>query len=219
MIKNIIFDFDGVLVDSEILVARAFSKYLRNIGHNFNQKDFFQFAGKKTIQVITHLSEKFLINDKEKFYSDIMDIASNIYTNELTAVKGAFEYVNNSERNLFIGSNSIKSRIIKGLKKVNLEKFFKEDKIFSFDMVNMPKPYPDIYLKVINSHNLNKEETIVIEDSVVGIQAARAAEIKVIGLTAGSHWHSERSESELIASGAFKVINDYKSLDKILKII
>ena len=61
MIKNIIFDFDGVLVDSEILVARAFSKYLRNIGHNFNQKDFFQFAGKKTIQVISHLSEKFLI--------------------------------------------------------------------------------------------------------------------------------------------------------------
>ena len=65
-------------------------------------------------------------------------------------------------------------------------------------MVNMPKPYPDIYLKVINSNNLNKEETIVIEDSVVGIQAAKAAEIKVIGLTAGSHWHSETSESELI---------------------
>ena len=86
-------------------------------------------------------------------------------------------------------------------------------------MVNMPKPYPDIYLKVINSHNLNKEETIVIEDSVVGIQAAKAAEIKVIGLTAGSNWHSDSSEWELIASGAFKVINDYKSLDKILKII
>ena len=212
MIKNIIFDFDGVLVDSEILVARAFSKYLRNIGHNFNQKDFFQFAGKKTIQVITHLSEKFLINDKEKFYSDIMDIASNIYTSELTTVKGAFEYVNNSERNLFIGSNSIKSRIIKGLKKVNLDKFFNEDKIFSFDMVNMPKPYPDIYLKVINSNNLNKEETIVIEDSVVGIQAAKAAEIKVIGLTAGKHWHKDRSDQELFDAGAYEVVKNYKDM-------
>jgi len=217
MIKNIIFDFDGVLVDSEILVGKAFSKYLRNIGHNFNQKDFFKFAGKKTVQVISHLSEKFFIDEKEKFYLDIMDIASKIYTDELTAVKGAYEYVNSSKRNLFIGSNSIKSRIIKGLKRVNLEKFFKEDHIFSFDMVNIPKPYPDIYLKIINDHNLNKEETIIIEDSSVGVQAAKAAEIKVIGLTAGGHWHSERSESELINSGAFKVTKDYKSLDEILK--
>ena len=38
MIKNIIFDFDGVIVDSEVLVGRAFSKYLKNLGHNFEEK-------------------------------------------------------------------------------------------------------------------------------------------------------------------------------------
>ena len=93
MIKNIIFDFDGVLVDSEILVIKAFSRYLKELGYNLNQKDFFEFVGKKTIQVVAHLSEKLLIEDKDKFYKDVMSIASNIYSDELTTVIGAFDYV------------------------------------------------------------------------------------------------------------------------------
>ena len=58
MIKNLIFDFDGVLVDSEILVGKAFSKYLQSLGFNFNEKDFYKYAGKKTIQVVSDLSDK-----------------------------------------------------------------------------------------------------------------------------------------------------------------
>ena len=145
-----------------------------------------------------------------------MNIASNIYSKELTTVKGAFEYVKNSKRKLFIGSNSFKSRILDGLEKVQLKKFFKENQVFSFDMVQKPKPYPDIYLKVVNQNNLKKEETVIIEDSSVGVQAGVAAGIKVIGLTAGGHWHEDRSEEELINSGAFTVIKEFKYLDSIL---
>ena len=216
MIKSIIFDFDGVLVDSEILVAKAFSRYMIESGYDFNQNEFSKFAGKKTFQVISDLSDKFSINDEEKFYNDIMNIASNIYSKELTTVKGAFEYVKNSKRKLFIGSNSFKSRILDGLEKVQLKKFFKEDQVFSFDMVQKPKPYPDIYLQAINQNNLKKEETVIIEDSSVGVQAGVAAGIKVIGLTAGGHWHEDRSEEELINSGAFTVIKEFKYLDSIL---
>ena len=52
MIKNIIFDFDGVLVDSEILVAKAFAKYMQKFGINIDEKEFASLAGKKTVQVI-----------------------------------------------------------------------------------------------------------------------------------------------------------------------
>ena len=52
MIKNIIFDFDGVLVDSEILVARAFAKYMQNLGIKVDEKEFANLAGKKTVEVI-----------------------------------------------------------------------------------------------------------------------------------------------------------------------
>ena len=83
-------------------------------------------------------------------------------------------------------------------------------------MVQKPKPYPDIYLKVLHQNNLKKEETVIIEDSSVGVKAGVAAGIKVIGLIAGSHWHEDRSEEELINSGAFKVVKEYKYLDSVL---
>jgi len=216
MIRSIIFDFDGVLVDSEILVARAFSRYMIESGYDFNQKEFSKFAGRKTIEVISHLSDKFSIKDEGKFYDDIMKIASDIYSKELTTVKGAFEYVKNSKRKLFIGSNSFKSRILDGLERVQLNKFFEENQVFSFDMVQKPKPYPDIYLKVVNQNNLKKEETVIIEDSSVGIKAGVAAGLKVIGLIAGGHWNEDRSEEELIDSGAFTVVKEFKYLDSIL---
>ena len=216
MIRSIIFDFDGVLVDSEILVARAFSRYMIESGYDFNQKEFSKFAGRKTIEVISHLSDKFSIKDEGKFYDDIMKISSDIYSKELTTVKGAFEYVKNSKRKLFIGSNSFKSRILDGLERVQLNKFFEENQVFSFDMVQKPKPYPDIYLKVVNQNNLKKEETVIIEDSSVGIKAGVAAGLKVIGLIAGGHWNEDRSEEELIDSGAFTVVKEFKYLDSIL---
>ena len=212
MIKNIIFDFDGVLVDSEILVAKAFSKYLLKKNINLSEKEFSIFAGKKTVQVIKELSQKFNIKKEEAFFDDIMKISHDIYDNELTPVVGAGNFLKNANLNYFIGSNSVKERIISGLKKVNFEIFFSEEKIYSFDMVNQPKPYPDIYLAALERNNLNKHETIIIEDSVVGVQAGVNAGVKVIGLTAGGHWHSERSTEELIEAGASFLIHDYSTL-------
>ena len=77
MIKNIIFDFDGVLVDSEILVAKAFAKYMQNFDIHIDEKEFASLAGKKTVQVIDILSKKYSIKDQQKFFTDIIDISSN----------------------------------------------------------------------------------------------------------------------------------------------
>lgn len=216
MIKNIIFDFDGVLVDSEILVAKAFAKYMQKFGIEVDEKEFASFAGKKTVQVIDILSKKYSIEDQQKFFTDIMDIASNIYMKELTTVKGAYDFVSNLKLNMFIGSNSMKERIIDGLQRVKLDKYFQPKQVYSFDLVDKPKPDPDIYLKAIQDNNLIKNQTIIIEDSTVGVIAGVAAGVRVIGLTAGGHWHEKRDEKELLEAGAFIVANDYK---KILKII
>ena len=214
MIKNIIFDFDGVIVDSEILVARAFSKYLESLDIIFSEKDFSIYAGKKTVQIIYELSEKFKIQDQKKFFDDIMNIANNIYSTELKPVKGVKNFLEANTKKIFIGSNSVKKRILLGLKKTQLYYFFPEDKVFSFDLVKNPKPYPDIYLKVINSHNLNKNETVIIEDSAVGVRSGVAAGIKVFGLTAGEHWHQGRSTQELIDAKVFSLIDSYDNLMK-----
>ena len=82
MIKNIIFDFDGVLVDSETIVLKAFSKYMQECRIKTNEKELANLVGKPTIVVIDILSEKYFPENKKKFSDDVMNIASNIYKKE-----------------------------------------------------------------------------------------------------------------------------------------
>lgn len=212
MIKNIIFDFDGVLVDSEILVARSLSRYLADRNIKFEEKQFSKFAGKKTIKIISELSSLFNIEDKQLFFNDIISLAKNLYANKLQAVSGVAHFLKNTNHSRLIGSNNIKDRIIDGLKKIELNNYFAENSIFSFDLVGKPKPEPDIYLRAVKDWGINKEETIIIEDSVIGIQAGVASGIKVVGLTAGGHWYEDRSNQELYDAGAYEVVNNYADM-------
>ena len=83
-------------------------------------------------------------------------------------------------------------------------------------MVKNPKPSPDIYLKIIEDNKLNSKEVIVLEDSVLGVKSAIDANLKVIGVTAASHW-TNRSPQILIDAGSYQTINTYLDLIKILK--
>ena len=212
MIKNIIFDFDGVLVDSEVLVAKSFCRYLSKRNIKFDEKEFSKFAGKKTIQVVSEMSSLYNISDNQSFYNDVMTHANKIYSNELQAVFGVTHFLKNTNYNRFIGSNSYKERILRGLKKVGIDNYFTENSISSFDLVRNPKPAPDIYQRLIDIDNLNKEETIIIEDSALGIQAGVATGVKVIGLTAAGHWYEDRSNQELFDVGAYDVVNNYEEM-------
>ena len=217
MIKNIIFDFDGVLVDSETIVLKAFSKYMQECRIKTNEKELANLVGKPTVVVIDILSEKYYPEVKKKFSDDIMNIASNIYKKELKKIVGVEEFLEKSKHNLYIGSNSLKDRILDGLKRVGLEKYFNSNQIYSLDLVDNPKPHPDIYLKAVNDNDLIIDETIIIEDSVVGVQAGQDANVKVIGLTAGGHWNKNRDEKELINAGAFVTANDYNKIQEIIE--
>ncbi len=217
MIKNIIFDFDGVLVDSETIVLKAFSKYVQECRIKTNEKELVNLVGKPTIVVIDILSEKYFPENKKKFSDDIMNIASNIYKKELKKIVGVEDFLKKSKLNFYIGSNSMKNRILDGLKRVGLEKYFNPNQIYSLDLVDNPKPHPDIYLKALNDNDLTIDETIIIEDSVVGVQAGKDANVKVIGLTAGGHWHENRDEKELIHAGAIATANNYNKIQEIIE--
>tara|TARA_B100001057_G_scaffold473426_2_gene537883 strand:+ start:57 stop:716 length:660 start_codon:yes stop_codon:yes gene_type:complete len=214
MINNIIFDFDGVIVDSEILASKAFYNYFLNQGLKLKEKDFYNYAGMKTVQVIDILSLKYQVKNKKKFSSDIFELISRIYTKDLKLVDGFKAFINNSKRNHFIGSNSNKDRIISGLNIVGMTEMFINKNIYSFDMVKNPKPHPDIYLKIIDDNKLKLDETIIIEDSSIGVRAGSLAGAKVFGLTAGQHWYLNRDKNELYDNGAINVFDDYNSLSK-----
>lgn len=217
MIQNIIFDFDGVLVDSEIIVGRAFSRYLADHDIIFSEHEYASlYAGNKTINVVSELSSRFNIKNKEVFFDAIMAITNNIYNNELTTTSGIKELLDTVKHKKLICSNSPKERIIRGLEKVCLDKYFDESNIFSFDMVQKPKPDPDIYLTAVKVTGINPNYTVIIEDSIVGIKAGVAADMKVIGFTIGGHWVGRSSQS-LHDAGSFAVANNCQDLLKIIQ--
>ena len=217
MIKNIIFDFDGVIVDSEILASRAFAVLLNKMGYQVKEADLYIYAGMKTVQVIDTLSKKYNIADKIKFYSDTFGIVSQNYSKDLKLIEGFKNFISKSNKSHFIGSNSDKDRIIEGLQIVGLSKNFPKNTIYSFDMVKNPKPDPDVYLKVIRDNNLKLEETVIIEDSGIGVKAGKTAGPKVFGLTAGKHWYSNRDKNELYNNGASNVFDNYQTLSKAIE--
>ena len=140
-----------------------------------------------------------------------MTLAHTIYTNDLTAVSGVKKFLDIINQKKLICSNSGKQRIIDGLKKVNLNKYFDKKNIFSFDMVQNPKPKPDIYLAAIKNTGIKSDDTIILEDSITGVRAGVEANIKVIGITSGKHWLG-RSAQSLQDSGAYAVANSFEEV-------
>ena len=221
MIKHLIFDFDGVIVDSEILAAKAFSQVLSNMKIESKYTTEFiaeKFAGNKMIKVAGEICKMHNIKDANSYLNNVMKLVSDLYSKNLKSVNGIDDFLKQNNSNLYISSNSGKQRIIKGLNKVGLANYFKEDKIYTFEMVKNPKPSPDIYIKTIEDNNLDPEESLVFEDSVPGVKAASSANLRVIGVTAASHWKNKKSDS-LVEAGSFAIMNSYSEYNKILKLL
>ena len=217
MIKHLIFDFDGVIVDSEILAAKAFSQTLSNMNINYKPEYFAEkFAGNKMITVVENLSLKHEIGNKKEFFNNVMKLVSNIFNEELKPVLNIKQLLISNNLNRFIASNSGKQRIIKGLKIIGLNSFFHYNNIYSFETVKKPKPSPDIYIKVVEENNLYKNEVLVLEDSITGVTAAKLANLKVIGITAGTHWNN-RSPKSLIEAGACTILDSFLEFEDLLR--
>ena len=83
-------------------------------------------------------------------------------------------------------------------------------------MVKNPKPKPDIYLAAIDNAGIKSSDTVILEDSIIGVRAGVEANIKVIGITSGEHWHG-RSAQSLQEAGAYAVANSFEEVLKMIK--
>ena len=140
MIKNIIFDFDGVLVDSEILARKAFSRYLTSKNFDFSEQDFStSYSGNKLVEVISKLSTRFGIIDKEIFSNEVMELSKSIYLKELRAVKGVNKFLDSIDEKKLIGSNRDRQSLIQGLKIAKLKNYFEEDGLGNIMLQNLDR--------------------------------------------------------------------------------
>lgn len=183
MIKLVIFDVDGTLVDSEVVFVKAAIKNMEVNGYNIPMSAIMgiigqnRIAGRKLIE--STQDDSF---DYDKYIEDYEKIRSEILENEpLKLKKGALNILNYCKEHnikMAIATSTYKEKQVKVLTNLGIIDYF-DYMVFGDEIINS-KPAPDIYLKVYEHYNLDKDEMIIYEDSNNGILSGYNAGIKVV---------------------------------------
>lgn len=189
--KCIIFDCDGVLVDSEIITTKYFIKYLHHIGYQISIEDAIKrFTGISDKAVYAEISKESGILFTSEQIKQIQEKVHYALHAELPAITGIAELLASLEKNgtkMCVASSGTLDKIYKSLDVTGLRKYFPDQNIFSVQNVRKGKPAPDLFLFAAINMGYDAKDCIIIEDSLAGIEAALAANMRVIGFLGGSH--------------------------------
>ena len=179
----IIFDCDGVLVDSELLSNQIFCEILNGYGLNLTLDDMFKvFVGNsmsRCIEIIETMLGHPAHENIEATYQERTTIA---FERDLKAVEGIEAILQKLHSPYCIASSGSHSKMQTTLGTTGLIKYF-DNNIFSTKDVARPKPHPDVYLHAAEQMGHATSKCLVIEDSPLGVQAGKAAGMTVIGFT------------------------------------
>ena len=184
MIKAVIFDMDGVMIDSEPLWEKAERILMarRNIDYSPTYRE--KIVGLNQNDSAKLLRETFNLSETVKeIIAERIDILLTLYQKELELVKGILnllEELTDKGLILALASSSPLRAINYVLDKFSLRKYF--PKVVSGDDIQLGKPHPDIYLHTAKELGVKPEECVVIEDSINGVKSAKAAGMTCIAI-------------------------------------
>ncbi len=184
-IRAVIFDVDGVLVDSEPLINAAAIAMFKEKGLTVQPKDFEPFVGAGEERYIGGVAEKYhfpldLTAAKQRTYEIYLDLVPA----RLEAFPGAYDFVlacRKAGLRVAVASSADKIKVTANLKKLGLPPEF-WDAAVTGEQVKKKKPSPDIFLFAARSMNIEPEACTVMEDAVNGIQAAKAAGMRSVAV-------------------------------------
>lgn len=219
-IDLVIFDCDGVLVDSEYLAAQIESELLAIEGYEITPEELSErYAGLIFLDILKEIEKQSDVPLSVSLIEKVPELFKKRMKDELLGIDGAREAVE-AVAKLYpycICSNSKGQDIKHMLTIVGLYDLF-ENKIFSAPEVGTGKvkPAPDVYLYAADKMHAKPENTIVIEDSVHGVRGAVKAGMRVVGFTGGSHAYRGLADV-LTEAGAETVIAHHTDLPAVLK--
>ncbi|WP_053991175.1 HAD family phosphatase [Mangrovimonas sp. TPBH4] len=181
MLKAILFDMDGVIVDTEPLHHKAYHKMFEDYGIEVSDQLYETFTGKSTRNVCKFLCSHFGLNEdpinlenrKRSHFNHLFD-----FDESLQLLEGVLELIQEYHANglaLILASSATMSTIDRVFKKFDLDQYFKA-KLSGADL-KASKPHPEIFIKAAEVSGHKKQHCMVIEDSTNGIVAANQAGI------------------------------------------
>jgi HAD superfamily hydrolase (TIGR01509 family) len=200
----IIFDCDGVLIDSEMLSCRCLSQVLADNGITIAVDQILElFLGRNTAAVLEHYKETGRLNP-EKFSAELAASVREAFLSALCPIEGVGSVLEGLQVPYCVASSSDFDRVSTSLSLTGLAIHF-DERLFTSQMVERGKPEPDLFLYAAEKMQADPRHTLVIEDSVSGVQAGKAAGMTVWGFVGGSHYHARDGRAILTDAGADRV--------------
>jgi HAD superfamily hydrolase (TIGR01509 family) len=200
----IIFDCDGVLVDSEVLSCNCLSKALAAYGIDLGVDQALElFLGRSVSAVLEHY-RAFGHSIPEPFSADLRAGVRAAFLASLCPIEGVGAVLADLRIPHCVASSSDVDRVSFSLSLTGLAPHF-DSQLYTSQMVARGKPAPDLFLYAAERMQADPRRTLVIEDSVSGVKAGKAAGMTVWGFVGGSHYQSRDGKAILHAAGADRV--------------
>jgi beta-phosphoglucomutase len=186
MIKGVLFDMDGVLVDSEEYIRNAAILMFKEFGLTAKPDDFFEFIGAGENRFLGGVAEKYnfpfdIPSGKARTYEIYSDLISGI----LKPLPGVTLFINKCRKRglkTALATSADKTKMDANLSEIKLPEGSFDAIVNALD-VRRQKPFPDIYQKAAEKIGLDPSECLVVEDAINGVTAAKAAGSMCLGLT------------------------------------
>jgi len=211
----VIFDCDGVLVDSEVISCQAHAEVLSLCGYPITAAQVFdRFLGRSLKQAKVEVEAELGRSLPDDFNAQLQDRLFGAFARDLQVVRGITEALDAIDRPVCVASSGSHQRMRVSLGATGLYDRLAPH-IFSASQVENGKPAPDLFLFAAAQMKARPAACVVIEDSLAGIRGAVAAGMSVLGFHGGSHCRPGHADS-LRAAGATLVFDDMRRLPGIL---
>jgi HAD superfamily hydrolase (TIGR01509 family) len=217
-VRAIIFDFDGVLLESELELNRLMAELLTELGHPTTLAEAVEhytgLAGPDFLQVVESRIGRPIPSE---FHDGMRDASARALAEGIEPVAGAIEFVHGLSAELpkAVASSSSTRWVRTHLEHLGLANMFEPHIYSGKEHVTRGKPAPDLYLHAAGQIGVPIRNCVIIEDSKVGATGALASGARVIGLAAGSHC-LDGHDDMLRSVGVREVARSFEELRRLL---
>lgn len=210
--QTLLFDCDGVLVDSEAIAETTLIELLGEWLPDLDADTMLRQAlGMTTADILSHLEAQSAHRLPPQAAERVDSTIEARLAKELTAIDGVASALAEITLPKAVVSNSRRQRVVSSLATTGLAPLLAEAPIFTAEQVARPKPDPALYRLAAETLGRDPRQCLVVEDSVAGVTAAHAAGMTVIGFIGASHIE-EGQRARLLEAGAWYVIGHMREL-------